>query len=155
MGLHSILLELHPETVYEGTVYEQRAVLESPEGVAFGVFDPDLILEEALVGEEVVLEVSLLVARGGVATVSGAEPGIVPNPDDPTGWAHHRFVGRVVDVVARDEYFYQVSLDVGCGAVWFLLERDEYERPRVGVTMEVAAGRTDVAGLGDEVEDSD
>lgn len=147
MSLHVTLQELHPESIYQGTVYEQRAVLESPDGVVFGGFDPDLVLDEALVGEEVVMAVSLLATRGGVRPSTGEIPKIMPNSDDPTGWANHTFIGRVAEVVDYDEYFYQIWLDVGCGKIWFLLEKEGYDRPRVGAMLEVAAGRTDIDGV--------
>lgn len=147
MGLDVTLLELHPETEYRGVVYEHRAVVKPEHSPEFGVFDPDLVFEDWMVGSSVTVSVALLLAPDGVRCVEEVRPRIEPNPGAPTGWKNHTFYGRVDEVGRKDEYRYAVELDVGRGKIYLDPKFEAVGVIREGDALIAEASRTDVKSV--------
>jgi|GEM_PF-3914930 len=146
MALDVTLVDLYPENEYEGVAYEQRVVIRPSGGNALGAFDPDFVLDESLLGAEISVEVSLLVGDASLEHVKETERGITPNTGHPRGYHHHTYSGRVVDVTSVDERLNRVTLDVGCGTVYFYHPTSADTQVRPGEFVRVTPVRTDIAG---------
>lgn len=152
MTIEANIVDVLPHCVYQGTIYEQRVVLQAA-SVEFGCFDPDMHASESMISERCEIDLYPAVPTAVERAVE-TDVGIKPNPDEPQDYSDHQFCGRVVSVA--DGWPKSVKLDVSVGTVTprFSKETPEHIEYRdivtaleVGDIVRVTAGRTDVRGI--------
>lgn len=113
MTIEANIVDVLPHCVYQGTIYEQRVVLQAA-SVELGCFDPDMHASESMIGERCEIDIYPALPT---AVEWAVEPdiGIKPNPDKPQDYADHQFCGHVVSVSSG--WPKSVELDVGVGTV--------------------------------------
>lgn len=143
MPIKSKIIDVVPDVEYKGTVYEQRVIVEFPDGTRIGLFDYDRHVNPEMVGRS--KSVSILAYIPSEVNVCNGKPGIVPNADNPLEWKHHVFRGNVTNV----EKDGTVVLDVGYGDV--RVDADVNELVEDGIhedqSLEVRVNRSDLIGL--------
>lgn len=143
MAIKAKIIDVLPDVEYKGTVYEQRVIVEFPDGTQIGLFDYDLHADPEMVSKT--KSVSIFAYIPSEANVGNGEPEIIPNVDEPLEWKHHVYRGNVTNV----EEDGTVVLDVGYGDV--RVDSDVHELVKNQVQknqfLEVRVNRSDLVGL--------
>lgn len=123
-----------PNAVYQGTVYDQRVVLEFENGTTLGAFDLDRRIDPSTVGRWKQIELRLLVTESQVNPIDHERRDVRPNPADPLDWSDHTYYGTVAGTDDND----RVILETEHGCVKF-----RHDEPLRG-DIRVRAMRTDI-----------
>ncbi|WP_049923135.1 hypothetical protein [Halopiger djelfimassiliensis] len=94
MAIAGRIVEVSPHCVYQGTVYENRVVVETDES-RFGCFDPDMNALESMIGEHRDMDIYPALPTS-VEPANEDEIGTEPNERNPDDYTDHTFCGRVV-----------------------------------------------------------
>lgn len=143
MTIESKIIDVVPDGEYKGTVYEQRVIVEFPDGTQIGLFDYDLHADPEMVGKTKSVSIFAYIPRE--ATVCNGEPGIIPNAEEPLEWKHHVYCGKVTTV----EEDGTVLLDVGYGDVRVDSDVHEVVEHQIQENhfLKVRVNRSDLVGL--------
>lgn len=144
MTVPAKVVEIEPTTEYEGTVYNQLVVVEFPNGVRLGLFDPDAIVDDQMVGQQKEICIGTLTESEGYELVDGRDRQINPSEDEPLHWRKHTYYGEVVDISEHLEHTYEVELDVGMGTILANPDKDRFPDLDVGDFLKVETLRSDI-----------
>lgn len=111
MTLNVTIERAVPDTVYRETTHEQTVVVSTQSGTTFGVFDPNLLIDDSLTNQECSLVVQVMVED--VESTHKSEHGVTPNEDEPYSYSGHRFSGQILRVNQIAGSKYEVEMDVG------------------------------------------
>ncbi|SFL69463.1 hypothetical protein SAMN04487950_4632 [Halogranum rubrum] len=147
MTLEATIIRTEPDTVYQGTVYDQTVVVELPNGIRFGLFDPDLVVDSKFIGRNVQLTVTVLAHEGGIERITDGIGEINPLKDDPLFWRDHVYVGKIRDILSWSENRREIQLDIGDGTIIVRPKQDMIGELREGDQLRIKASRSDVTGI--------
>jgi hypothetical protein len=148
MTITATITEVIEETVYQGTVYEYRVVVEY-NGMQFGVFDYNKHASPDHIGKEVELEIVPFIITSA-EIVDEKEGRVEPNEENPRDWKLHSYVGEISSTSVNETI--TVSLALNGDTVSIESNGDnEYGRLiqscEVGDTVRITTARTDLHGV--------
>lgn len=148
MTITATIREVIEETVYQGTVYEYRVVVEY-NGTLFGVFDYDKHTSPDCIGQQAKLDIVPFIVTN-IELLDEDEGRIEPNEEDPTGWKHHSFVGELSLSDVDDTPTVSLALNGDTVTIEYD-ETGEYgeliQSSEIGGTIRITTARTDLHGI--------
>jgi len=141
------IIELRPETEYQGTTYEQTVVGELSNGTILCMFDNDLEVAEKFVGQTLELSISLLTPSEELPTAADIQRSIEPNSEAPRDFTNHVYRGCVQQIDESESGYFEAEFDVGVGSVLLHLYREHNPDLSCGDCLVIEASRTDVSGV--------
>ncbi|MFC4249504.1 hypothetical protein ACFOZ7_21655 [Natribaculum luteum] len=110
MAIEANIVDIPPHCEYQGTIYEQRVVLQAA-SVELGCFDPDMHASESIIGERCEIDFYPALPTAVERAVE-TDVGIKPNPDEPQDYTDHQFSGHVVSVSSGWPKSVELDVDV-------------------------------------------
>ncbi|WP_435319533.1 hypothetical protein [Haloarchaeobius sp. TZWSO28] len=141
MSVEVTIIDSQPCAVYQDVVYDREVTLEFNDGTKIGAFDPRATVLESLIGNTLLVELSLVVSPENAALTDEQTSRVESNPEEPLGWRYHDFYGRVVERQSPSG----VSLDVGVGTVGLSLDSEAWQGLDDGSFLHVRPSRVDVS----------
>jgi hypothetical protein len=142
--IESKIIDIVPDVEYEGTVYEQRMVVELPDCVRIGLFDYDLHAKREMIGDKKALSILGYIPNDASVEID-LEIGIEASTSKPLDWKNHTFRGYIERVNEGEA----VVLDVGYGTVQ--IDNDVAElvdgQLKEDQFLQVRTNRSDLVGL--------
>lgn len=105
------LVDVRPDVVYQGTIYQYITVLSKGDTI-FGVHDPDNYADEFEIGDTCLADLSLS-AITNITMTDQELKGIRPNEETPEDYLDHTFLGEIVRIDSESPR--HVVVDVGIG----------------------------------------
>jgi len=121
MTITATIVDTEPDTVYQGTVYEQTVEIELENGQILELFDGGNTVSPKMVGEELAFVLSVNPKERGVETLADDVAKIGSARNRSSQWSYD-FYGRleatdVEDIWFSDPYRNLLVLDVGVGTI--------------------------------------
>lgn len=132
-----------PDTVHRGTTYEQTVIVSTQSGTTFGLFDPDLLIDESLTNQECSLVVQVMVED--VESIHESEHRITPNEEEPHSYSGHRFSGQILRTNQVTGSKHEVEIDVGqSDSVLAYLSSDQLDSVMSAEFVSLSSLRVDI-----------
>lgn len=150
--LEAVLRNVEVEAEYQGTIYEQTAVLET-EHNTIALFDGHTTVTQESVGKSCSFVVLVNPRENGIEIIDEARTGISEADEKISKWSYE-FYGSIVELNVEDEWFREkhddlLILDIGEGTV-LVSPTDEMVdwinegRLETGDFVRLSAARTDL-----------
>ena len=134
MTITATIIDVQPDTRYQGTTYEHRVVL-NVRGTTFGVFDPDMHADPSMIGETREVEIFPFIPTKVVMS-SDSTPQVIPYKNDPKEYSKHTFCGQIDEI--SQEWPKWMTVDIGSGTVRIKFYRDPPPHIQYKETIEAA-----------------
>lgn len=146
MPIEVHVVDTVPTTEYQGTVYDQRVVVELPDSTEMGLFDPNMEVTEDMVCQHRLINLSLLISGEDIAVVGDENLGVRPQSDSSISWNNHVYTTRV-EGISFEGATAEVNLDVGIGDLTLNIRSDLAGNMSSGDTIRIEAQRSDVKNV--------